>query len=120
MKPSAFLVNVARGPIVDQKALVDALRRGELRGAGLDVTEHEPIDPADPLLTLDNVIVTPHHLCSTDQSIRDCVSNVCESVIDAARGSAPRGLLNVEVLQSERWLRRTGDRAEPRCRPRSP
>jgi phosphoglycerate dehydrogenase-like enzyme len=106
MKPTAFLVNVARGPIVDQAALTEALRAGRIRGAGLDVFEREPIDPADPLLALENVIATPHSLCATDQCMRDCGVAACESILDVARGRAPRGLLNTEVLTTERWMAR--------------
>jgi len=60
MKPGAVLVNVGRGPIVDQEALIEAVRTGRLRGAGLDVTDPEPLPPDHPLLSVDNIVVTPH------------------------------------------------------------
>ena len=67
MKPTAYLINTARGPIVDQKALTKVLTERRIAGAGLDVLESEPPDPNDPILKLDNVILAPHALCWTDQ-----------------------------------------------------
>ena len=60
MKPTAFLINVSRGPVVDEAALIEALRAGKIAGAGLDVLEQEPTDPDNPLLQMENVAVTPH------------------------------------------------------------
>src|SRR5207249_852848 len=70
MRSTAYLINVARGPIVDQQALTAALQARRIQGAGLDVFEQEPISPTDPLLQLDNVIVAPHALCWTDECFR--------------------------------------------------
>jgi D-isomer specific 2-hydroxyacid dehydrogenase, NAD binding domain len=67
MKPTAYLINTARGPIVDQRALTKALEESRIAGAGLDVLEKEPPDADDPILKLDNVIFAPHALCWTDQ-----------------------------------------------------
>lgn len=60
MKTSALLINTARGPVIEEKALIQALQTGEIAGAGLDVFEHEPIDPTNPLSKMDNVVLTPH------------------------------------------------------------
>lgn len=102
MKPSAYLINVARGPIVDQQALTEALRRGSIQGAGLDVFEQEPIDPDDPLLTLDNTIVTPHALCWTDECFRGIGRSACESILDVAAGRRPQHAVNPAALDHPR------------------
>jgi phosphoglycerate dehydrogenase-like enzyme len=98
MKPTAYLINVARGPIVDQQALTIALREGRFAGAGLDVFEQEPIDPDDPLLKLDNVIVAPHALCWTDELFRGNGRSACAGIVEAARGREPPNVVNREVL----------------------
>ncbi|MGH7121401.1 MAG: NAD(P)-dependent oxidoreductase [Acetobacteraceae bacterium] len=107
MKPDAYLISIARGPIVDEAALIAALRAGRIAGAGIDVFEQEPVDPANPLLTMENVIVTPHALCWTDQ----CFSGIAESGFNGIRavfsGKAPRGVVNRDVLEDrglKEWL----------------
>jgi len=109
MKPTAYLVNVSRGPVVDEAALIDALRAGRIAGAGLDVFEQEPIDPANPLLTMDNVIVTPHALCWTDECFHNMASIGLASIVDVLAGRTPEFVVNREVLAHPRvaaWLRR--------------
>jgi phosphoglycerate dehydrogenase-like enzyme len=106
MKPSAFLINTARGPIVDQRALTSALRERRIAGAGLDVFETEPIDPADPLLSLDNVILSPHALAWTEEIVRDNGLEACEHILSVARGELPDGLVNREVAGNPAFRRK--------------
>jgi phosphoglycerate dehydrogenase-like enzyme len=98
MKPSAYLVNVARGGLIDQAALVDALRSRTIAGAGLDVFEVEPLPPGDPLLSLDNVIITPHWLASTRDVWRATGRTMAEGLLRAATGQVPEHVINREVL----------------------
>jgi D-3-phosphoglycerate dehydrogenase len=101
MKPSAFLINVARGPIIDQAALTRVLQARRIAGAALDVFEKEPIDADDPLLKLDNVIVTPHAVCWTDEIFRGNGRSACQSILDVAAGKVPQDVVNKEVVSSE-------------------
>ena len=98
MKPTAYLVNTARGPIIDERALHDALAAKRIAGAGLDVFEVEPTPVDNPLLRLDNVIVTPHALCFTDE----CLTGLARSAFAAARafaeGRVPDHVVNRPVL----------------------
>ena len=100
MKPTAYLINTARGPIVDQKALTTALQNRQIRGAGLDVFEQEPISNDDPLLRLDNVILTPHSICWTDECFEGNGKSACESIISVASGKMPSWIVNREVIDS--------------------
>jgi len=108
MRPEAYLINVARGPIVDEPALIDALESQRIAGAALDVFEQEPVDPANPLLAMDNVIVTPHSLCWTDECFHNMASTGLRSILDALGGRIPEFVVNREVLNHPRvqaWLR---------------
>jgi D-3-phosphoglycerate dehydrogenase len=110
MKPTAFFINVSRGPVVDEKALIAALQAGRIAGAALDVFEQEPVDPANPLLAMDNVIVTPHALCWTDECFHNMASTGLKSIVDAASGRKPEFVVNAEVLEHPRvraWLSRS-------------
>lgn len=97
MQPSAFLINTARGPIVDQPALVQALQEHRIAGAGLDVFEPEPPPLADPILALDNVILTPHALSWTDQSFAGIGASALRSVLAVLSGEAPAYLVDATV-----------------------
>jgi phosphoglycerate dehydrogenase-like enzyme len=106
MKPTAYLINTARGPIVDQKALTKVLQERRIAGAGLDVLEQEPPDPSDPILSLDNVILAPHALCWTDQCFAGNGAADVKAVLDVQHGRVPRGVVNRAVLETDEWLRR--------------
>jgi D-3-phosphoglycerate dehydrogenase len=97
MKPTAYLVNMARGPIVDEAALAKALAEGCILGAGLDVTEREPIEPTSPLLGMENVIITPHALCWTDECFYDIAATALRSITDVSLGVKPTHVVNPEV-----------------------
>ncbi len=106
MKPSAFLINTARGPIIDQSALYDALKGNAIRGAALDVLEQEPPASDTPLLQLDNVIVTPHALCWTDQCFAGIGRADTTAVFDLMSGADPAGVVNRDILGTAAWCDR--------------
>jgi phosphoglycerate dehydrogenase-like enzyme len=107
MKPTSYLVNTARGPIVDQKALTKALQERRIAGAGLDVLEQEPPDLADPILALDNVILTPHALCWTDQCFAHQGALDIKAVLEYGDGRVPTGtIVNRSVVDGQIWAAR--------------
>jgi phosphoglycerate dehydrogenase-like enzyme len=102
MKPTAYLINVARGPIVHEPALIETLRARRIAGAALDVFTNEPVENDNPLLTMDNVIVTPHALCWTDECFRNIAREGFGGLVSLARGVAPPNVVNREVLSHPR------------------
>lgn len=86
MKPTAFIVNTARGRILDSKALVEALKEGKIAGGGLDVFKKEPIDPHDPLLDFDNIVLTPHSAGQTPEVVDKGLNMAVENIADFLSG----------------------------------
>ena len=91
MKPGAIFINCARGPMVDEEALIQALESGHLRGAGLDVTDPEPAAPDNPLFALPNAIVTPHYAPATEEAARRVSEISSQNVIAVLTGKEPVG-----------------------------
>jgi phosphoglycerate dehydrogenase-like enzyme len=98
MKSTAYFINVARGELVDQSALVAALRDRRIAGAALDVFEVEPLPAGDPLLELDNVILTPHWLPASTDVWKATGLAMAQGMLRAARGEVPDHVVNAEVL----------------------
>jgi phosphoglycerate dehydrogenase-like enzyme len=102
MKPTAVLVNLARGHVVDEAALIEALKAGRLRGAGLDVFEKEPLPPESPLWDLPNVLITPHRTPSVPDRTANSLAIVCENAERYRAGQPLRNLLTRDDLYSRR------------------
>lgn len=98
MKPDAVLVNTARGAIVNERVLIRALKEKWIRGAALDVFEHEPIEPDNPLLTMENVILTSHSVGWTEELFRDMGHIDCVGALAVRRGTIPENVVNRGVL----------------------
>lgn len=94
MKPGSFLINVSRGPVVDEPALIRALQDGHLGGAGLDVFDPEPPLPDNPLLRMTNVVVTPHVASNTDKGIWRMSQGVVDQVLQVLAGECPSCLID--------------------------
>jgi D-3-phosphoglycerate dehydrogenase len=102
MKPTAWLVNTARGSLVDTGALLAALRDGQIAGAGLDVTDPEPLPSDHPLRTRDDVVLTPHIAFASDGSLAELARKAATNVADVLAGRTPATVVNPDVLTSSR------------------
>jgi D-3-phosphoglycerate dehydrogenase len=114
MKPSAYLVNISRGQVIDEAALVAALQGQRLAGAALDVFEHEPLDPASPLLAMRNVLLTPHCAWYSEEAKEDVERKTARQVATVLSGGWPDPFVNPEVRG--RYIERWGDPAARPCR----
>jgi D-3-phosphoglycerate dehydrogenase len=112
MKPSAFFITTARGPVHDEDALYEALLRGVIAGAGIDVFHAEPPDPAHGLLSLDNVVASPHIAGITLEATRDIALATAQQWITIFSGKVPPGLVNPEAWPTyvDRFTTRFGVR----------
>jgi phosphoglycerate dehydrogenase-like enzyme len=109
MKPNAHFINVARGPVVDEPALIAALHAGRIAGAALDVFEQEPVAADNPLLRMANVILSPHSLCWTDECFDNMATTGLASIVDLLEHRPPEFIVNRAVLDHPRvreWLAR--------------
>ena len=118
MKPTAFLINASRGRVVDQKALTECLRARRIAGAGLDVLEQEPPFAGDPLLKLDNVVLSAHALAWTEGLDGRLADTNINAIFALMEGREPAGVVNREVLKSGTWRQKLkslgGDQLLPR------
>ena len=102
MKKTAYLINVSRGEIVDESALINALKTERIAGAGLDVLSHEPPEITNPLLSMKNVIVTPHSAFISEDSLKDLIEISTKSIVDFFEGKKPENIINPQVLKNYR------------------
>lgn len=106
MKPTAYLINTARGGILNEDALFEALKSRQIAGAAMDVFEKEPVGADHPFSKLDNVILAPHSIAWTDELFRDIGQMNCRQMVSIARGEVPEGLINFEVLKHNNFLKK--------------
>ena len=100
MKDTAFLINTCRGDVVDESALINALKTRKIAGAGLDVLSQEPPEAQNPLLSMPNVIVSPHSAFVSHEALTDLAAMSTKAVIDMLEGRVPENVLNPEVLST--------------------
>ncbi len=109
MKPDAYLINTARGGIVDEAALYESLRDGRIAGAAIDCFAEEPVVRPHPLAALENVLLAPHSIAWTHELFRDIGRAVCQGMVELSRGKRPRGVVNPQVFErrgfQEKWSR---------------
>jgi D-3-phosphoglycerate dehydrogenase len=103
MKSGAILINASRGGVVNEAALVKALQKNEIAGAGLDVFEEEPVPADHPLLKLENVILTPHSAALTSECVTRMATEAAHCVIDVFAGRTPKNVANRQTLETGRW-----------------
>jgi D-3-phosphoglycerate dehydrogenase / 2-oxoglutarate reductase len=103
MKQSAIVINTSRGPVIDERALIEALRAGSIAGAALDVVEQEPISPDNPLLTMEQVILTPHVAWYSEEAAAEMRTKAAMGVVDVLlHGEYPKYLVNAQVKEKVR------------------
>jgi phosphoglycerate dehydrogenase-like enzyme len=103
MKPGVFLVNTSRGPVVEEVALVEALKSGKVWGAGLDVMEIEPLPADSELRKLENVTLTPHVGANSEQSVEDLYQTGIDIAVAVCNGRWPIGVVNPQVEGKTRF-----------------
>ncbi|MES2869706.1 MAG: D-glycerate dehydrogenase [Pseudomonadota bacterium] len=99
MRPESIFINISRGKVVDEAAMIHALQQGQIRGAGLDVFEREPLDPTSPLLQLDNVVATPHIGSATYETREAMARCAVDNLLAALAGERPANLVNPQALR---------------------
>ena len=99
MKKSAIFINAGRGPVVDEAALVEALKSGEIHAAGLDVFEKEPLPVDSPLLSLPNVVALPHIGSATHETRYNMAACAVDNLIDALNGKVEKNCVNPQILR---------------------
>jgi len=102
MKPTAYLLNTARGTVIHEAALIQALQDGRIAGAAVDVYDPEPPKPDNPLLRMENVIVSPHYCAMTEESLYNMATMVARGVLDGLNGMRPEYLVNPEIWEKRR------------------
>jgi D-3-phosphoglycerate dehydrogenase len=104
MKSEAILINASRGGVVNETALVEALQKNKIAGAGLDVFSEEPVSGDHPLLKLENIILTPHTAALTRECVARMATEAATCVLDVFAGRVPQNVANPHVLESGRWM----------------